>query len=113
VSSDKGTFGFVAGFKDHSSTPSGHLTYVDHSTGMRVQSTDVLTYTLDAPNQRSFGGDANVNGNSGYTYTVTVQDNGEPGAGHDTFSIQVHNPSAIPIYSASGIFGGGNTEIHH
>jgi hypothetical protein len=107
VSGDKGTFGFVAGHKDGSSMLSGHLTYIDHSTGMKVHSTDVTSYSVDALTRRTFGGDTTINGIS-YTYSVTIVDNGEPGAGHDTFSIQVSNG-----YSASGTLGGGNVEIHN
>jgi hypothetical protein len=114
VPGGKGTFGFVAGFKDHSFTPSGHLTYIDHPAGAKVQSTDVTTYTLDAPNQRTFGGDCNFNGASGYTYSATVQDNGEPGNGNDMFSISVYDSSANLVYSAPmTLLGGGNIEIHN
>jgi hypothetical protein len=114
VPGGKGTFGFVAGFKDHSFTPSGHLTYIDHPAGAKVQSTDVTTYTLDAPNQRTFGGDCNFNGASGYTYSATVQDNGEPGAGNDKLSISVYDSSASLVYSAPmTLLGGGNIEIHN
>jgi hypothetical protein len=114
VPGGKGTFGFVAGFKDHSFTPSGHLTYIDHAAGAKVQSTDVTTYTLDAPNQRTFGGDCNFNGASGYTYSATVQDNGEPGTGNDMFSISVYDSSANLVYSAPlTLLGGGNIEIHN
>jgi hypothetical protein len=114
VPGGKGTFGFVAGFKDHSFTPSGHLTYIDHPAGAKVQSTDVTTYTLDAPNQRTFGGDCNFNGASGFTYSATVQDNGEPGTGNDMFSISVFDSSATLVYSAPmTLLGGGNIEIHN
>jgi len=106
VSGDKGSFGFVAGYKDHKTSPSGNLEYNDHSTGMQVKATSVLSYG-GSGNTRTFSGAAEINGQSGFTYTVTVTDNGEPGAGHDTFSIQLSNG-----YSASGILGGGNIEIH-
>jgi len=116
---NKGTFGNVAGYKDVSCTeddttqPSGHITYDDHSNDKKVQSTDVQTYSIDAPNQRTYTGDANLNGVPGYTYSVTVQDNGEPGAGVDTFSISVWDSFSNPVYSTSGTLGGGNIEIHN
>jgi hypothetical protein len=106
VSGDKGSFGFVAGYKGHDTSPSGNLEYNDHGTGMKVKATSVLSYG-GSDNIRTFSGDAEINGQPGFTYTVTVQDNGEPGAGQDTFSIQLSNG-----YSASGILGGGNIEIH-
>jgi len=106
VSGDKGSFGFVAGYKDHNTSPSGNLEYNDHGTGMQVKATDVLSYG-GSGTTRTFSGDAEINGQAGFTYTVTVQDNAEPGAGQDTFSIQLSNG-----YSASGILGGGNIQIH-
>jgi len=106
VSGDKGSFGFVAGYKDHNTSPSGNLEYNDHGIGMKVKATSVLSYG-GSGNTRTFSGGAEINGQPGFTYTITVQDNGEPGAGHDTFSIQLSNG-----YSASGILGGGNIEIH-
>ncbi len=106
IGNGKGTFGFVAGYKDHQTSPSGNLVYIDHTIGMKVKATSVTSYT-GSGNTRTFGGDASINGASGYTYSVTVVDNGEPGAGHDTFSIHLSTG-----YSASGTLGGGNIEIH-
>jgi len=121
----KATFGFVAGFKDDSASPSGHLTYIDHSAATKVMSTDVMFYgnslSCPAANQRTFSGDAQVNGQSGFSYTVCATDNTDTGAGADTFSISVCESSPPPcdpsspsvIYTNSGTEGGGNIEIHN
>ena len=106
VNNDHGNFGFVAGLKPGQSTVSGQLNYMDHGTGMHVKSIDIKSYS-GSGNTRTFSGDAQINGVSGYTFTVTATDNGNPGAGKDMFSIQLSNG-----YSASGVLAGGNIMLH-
>jgi type VI secretion system secreted protein VgrG len=61
----------------------GHFNYVNHVTGLHVNGT-VLNSVLIAPNTVQFSGECGV----GCTFTVTVQDNGEPGT-LDTFGLDV------------------------
>jgi hypothetical protein len=110
VSNGKATFGLVAGFKPHATSPSVNMVYHDHSTGKDVRATSINSYSAPSSNTRTFSGIATVNGQQAIPYTVTVVDNGEPGAGHDQFSIQLQGGSNG--YSASSILGGGNLEIH-
>src|SRR3989454_2400234 len=107
-------FGFNAGYKPGKTTVSGHLTYIDHGTGMKVKETSIDKY--DNPNgstgtTRTFSGQAEVNGVSGYYFTVTATDNGEPGNGHDYFSITLSNPSGFN-YHAENFLGGGSIQLH-
>jgi hypothetical protein len=109
-------FGFVAGYKPGKTTPSGQLTYIDHGTGMRAKATSIENYYSPSPcsdpcTTRTFNGQAEVNGVSGYSFTVTATDNGEPGIGHDYFSITLTGPNSY-YYSASGTLAGGNIELH-
>ena len=106
VNNDHGNFGFLAGFKPGQGSVSGQLNYMDHGTGMHVKSIDITSYS-GSGNTRTFSGDAQINGVSGYTFTVTATDNGNPGAGKDTFSIHLSNG-----YSASGVLAGGNIKLH-
>ncbi len=106
VNNAHGNFGFVAGFKPGQSTVSGQLNYMDHGTGMHVKSIDITSYS-GSGNTRTFSGDAQINGVSGYTFTVTATDNGNPSAGNDMFSIHLSNG-----YSASGVLAGGNIKLH-
>ena len=58
-------------------------------------------------------GTATVNGKAGYTYTVIVQDLKEPGAGKDTFRIQITGPSGALSYdSLEGVLTAGNVQVH-
>jgi len=59
-------------------------------------------------NSRTFTGTADVNGQPGCSYSVTVTDNGNPGAGNDTFSLKLSGTCGFSGYSASGTLGGGN-----
>ncbi len=101
----KGTFGVSGGIKHGAFW--GHLTYQDHGEdGAMVKSTSVTGYSaLDATTRR-IEGDANVDGQPGFTYQVDVSDKGEPGR-DDTFAIRLSNG-----YTASGRLGGGNIQLH-
>jgi hypothetical protein len=104
-------FGVGAGIRN--GTPRGHLTYIDHSTGMKVKGTSVISYiALDARTRR-IGGTAKVNGQPGFTYQVDVSDNGEPGR-NDTFAIRIPDAPGLPgvAYLASGNLSGGNIQLH-
>ena len=99
----RATFGVAGGNKNGGLW--GHLTYIDHGTGMKVKGTGVTDYVATGPTSRHISGTAEINGVSG-SYTVDVTDAGEPGR-DDTFSITLSNG-----YSASGTLGGGNIQLH-
>jgi len=121
---NKGTFGFVAGYKNGGTNPRGQFEYHDHTSDLNVHSLQVLYYNCGPyDNSRVFGGWAEVNHVSGYCYQVYVQDNGEPGKGTDYFAMWVWAPptdcpsdgsvpSGTPFYATGNYLGGGNIEIH-
>jgi len=102
----KANFGFVAGFKPNHDTLSGNLNYVDRAADIHLKSQSITSYSGEG-NTRTFSGTATINGESGFNYTVTVSDNGEPGKGNDIFSIEISNG-----YRASGVLAGGNIQLH-
>src|SRR5712692_5758235 len=107
-------FGLNAGYKPGKTTVSGQLTYIDHGTGMKVKATSIDNYynpNGSTGTTRTFSGQAEVNGVSGYYFTVTATDNGEPGNGHDYFSITLTGPSGFN-YHAENFLGGGNIQLH-
>src|SRR6266567_4574960 len=64
---------------------------------------------------RIFTGEATVNGGSGYHYTITVQDNGEPGHGTDWIDFTVTNDSGFfyhPTGDSGAYLAGGNIQVH-
>src|SRR5437867_29159 len=90
---NKGTFGFVAGYKNGGTNPRGNLEYHDHTSALNVHALDVLYYNCGSfDNSRVFGGHAEVNHVSGYCYQVYVQDNGEPGKNTDYFAMWIWAP---------------------
>src|SRR5437899_915909 len=107
TSSGTANFAFVAGLKPGASVASGHLTYIDHASGMKVKATDINNDYDGSGATRTFSGLATVNGVSGYTFKVTVTDNGEPGRGVDTFYIVLSTG-----YEAGGTLAGGNIQLH-
>ena len=104
ASGGRGTFGFTA---SNTAIPSGHVTYHDHGTGMRVQSTSITSYTIVDPQTRTITGTCKVNGVPGFTFTATMADNGEPSS-LDTFGITI----ASIGYIANDRLQGGNVQVH-
>ena len=100
VAGGMGTFGLV-GASD--GTPKGHVVYIDHGTGFSLQSTSITEFIPGCTSTIS----GTANGGS-VTFQVTVTDNAEPGAGSDTFSIDV---PALG-YTRSGTLDGGNIQVH-
>lgn len=101
----KANFGVAGGIRDGALW--GHLEYIDHGTGMNVHGTGVTAYTVTGTTSRHIEGTARIDGADGFTYAVDVADNGKPGKGIDTFAISLSNG-----YSASGLLGGGNIQLH-
>ncbi|MDQ3666777.1 MAG: PKD domain-containing protein, partial [Acidobacteriota bacterium] len=100
-----GNFGFNVTKKGNSGF-SGHLTYHDKTGATKVQS-EGITSLIVTGNSARFQGPCTVNKASGFTCTVDVTDNGEPGSS-DFFQIRVTNG-----YDKGGTLGGGNIKIHN
>jgi hypothetical protein len=103
VGHGKANFGVTGGIRKDAFR--GHLTYIDHNTGLKVKGTGVTAYVVEDAKTRRIEGTATINGVAG-TYKVVVSDNGEPGR-NDSFAITLSNG-----YSASGKLAGGNIELH-
>src|SRR5262245_733256 len=103
ASGGNGSFGFVA---RNPTAPEGQVNYVDHGIGMHVHSTSITSYTIVDANTRQITGTCTINGVPGFTFVVTVADNGEPGR-LDTFGITLSNG-----YIANDRLAGGNIQLH-
>jgi hypothetical protein len=101
----RGNFG-VKGGVEKSGAFSGHLNYIDHSSGMHVEADSITNYVALGPTTREIDGTASIDGVPGFTFTVIVSDNGEPGSS-DTFALTLSNG-----YLASGTLQGGNIQLH-
>jgi hypothetical protein len=100
----KANFGVVGGIQPDGSFR-GHVTYEDHGTGFKMQSTSITS-------AQSTGCTTQISGtwnNAGMVvpFTVNITDGGEPGAGHDTFQIDatVYATEIQPLE-------GGNIQSH-
>jgi len=108
VGNSKANFGFNAGYKPNSSTPEIHFNYIDHNSGMQMKATSLSVYRQgDTATTRHMEGNAEINGVSGFTYSIDVADNGEPGRNVDSLKISLSNG-----YSAGGMLAGGNIQLH-
>jgi len=104
INPPRANFGVAGGFKANGLW--GHLTYLDHSNGLKVKGTAVTAYLVTGPTTRGIEGRAEVNGQGGFTYRVDLADNGEPGR-YDSFRLELSNG-----YVSSGTLTGGNIQLH-
>ena len=72
---------------------------------MKVLSGSITSLTVTG-NRATFSGACSVNKVSGFTFTVDVIDNGDPGS-NDFFRIRLSNG-----YDASGTLSSGNILVH-
>ena len=101
----KSNFAVAGGIKNNAGW--GHLTYIDHGTGMKVHGTGVTSYEIINKTTRRIKGTAKLDNNTNITYTATVSDAGEPGI-NDTFRLQLSNG----YDTATRLLSGGNIQLH-
>jgi Mg-chelatase subunit ChlD len=107
LNGDKGTFGGNA----KADGLQGEEEYQDHgpATNMNVHSIDVQAVTCNADGtSASIFGTATINGSGTFDYRIDVVDNGEPGAGSDTYRIRLSNGYDSGVKTLLG----GNIQIH-
>ncbi|MGH2437974.1 MAG: choice-of-anchor P family protein, partial [bacterium] len=81
-------FAVAGGIKN--GAPWGHLLYINHQTRVKAKGTGVTAYVvITDTTMRHIEGTAEINGQPG-TYTVDVDDQGEPGTA-DAFNLQLSN----------------------
>jgi hypothetical protein len=101
---DRVTFGFNVRKTADGSRLQGNCNVLDHATDTHIKCLTVTDY-VQTGNTATWEGTASVNGVQ-RPYRITVQDNGEPNRGADTFSI------VAGTYQASGNVQNGNIKIH-
>jgi photosystem II stability/assembly factor-like uncharacterized protein len=94
----------------------GHLNYKDTANNIDLRSASIafVSVLIDGKHA-TIKGTAIVNGSSGYTFDVHVEDNGEPGRGADRFRIELSGPTSYDsnAYAANGgLLTGGNIQVH-
>jgi hypothetical protein len=97
------SFGFEA--KSGTNGMKGNCTLIDRSANTKVKCLDVTSY-FQSTTHATFMGHAIVNGYD-TTYRIDVDDQGEPGAGQDTFRITTGTG-----YNAGGTLTEGNVQVH-
>ena len=58
----------------------------------------------------AFDGVGHWNGRSGYRFTATAADAGEPGRNRDSFAITIADPAGRVVASTSAVITGGNIQ---
>src|SRR5207245_6190652 len=107
----KGTnFGFNVQ-SGNGKTVKGELEYQDkdNANNINLHSVKMLSINISPDHKKGiFFGTATINGKSGYTFKVYVEDNGEPGS-NDKFSITINEISGG--YTKSGTLTNVNIQI--
>jgi hypothetical protein len=114
----KANFGFIVKYKKGQSNPNGDLEFQYKAGSINLKSTQMDWMVISA-NRVRFKGLATINGAGQYTFKVTADDNAEPGAGIDTFKVEIwmgsvdtENGPPSPKHLTQGTLGGGNIQIH-
>src|SRR3989475_4450596 len=112
VGNSKANFGFNAGFKPNASTPEIHFNYIDHNSGMHMKATSIMKYEVTGKTSRHLEGFAEIDGMAGFTYSIDVADNGEPGRHTDTFAIELNGANFHYSAGSDETLEGGNIQLH-
>ncbi|UCG58876.1 MAG: hypothetical protein JSU70_05050, partial [Phycisphaerales bacterium] len=108
----KAEFGFVAKYKQGSST--GNLEFQYKAAEINLKSTTIDWLVISGVSAQ-FQGTATINGSGLYTFHVMAKDNGEPGVDADHFNIRIWegtDTEADPIHKAKNTIAGGNIKVH-
>jgi hypothetical protein len=101
---------------DHNNGFRGNLSYTDNTNNISLTSTSITFVSILSDNKHAtFNGTATVNGTSGYTFRVDVEDNGEPGNGVDRFRIRLNGPTSYDsnnFAANGGLLTAGNIQVH-
>jgi hypothetical protein len=90
-----------------SELPGGHLKYeAGGQGGFRLVSDGFFTFTQNGTNEVVITGRGNIGGTQ-VSFTLRIQDNGEPGTGRDFFRIEISNG-----HTAEGRLSQGNIQFH-
>ena len=91
----------------------GQLQVRSHSNKSRFHSTSILTL-VSSGNSGTWTGTGRWNGVAGYTFTVSVVDNGTSGKKGDSISIVIKSPTNATVFSTGGAqpLKGGNIVVH-
>jgi hypothetical protein len=122
TSGNKLNFGFNA--QQSSNGPQGNLELNDSGAGVKIHFDTVTTIGAvqtpcgavpQATNALEFDGTGTYNGTAGASFRVCVQDNAEPGQGHDLFYLACTNPIVCSYNtearSPGDLLAGGNIQV--
>jgi len=96
---------------------SGAIVFLDRQNRIAFESTQISSLRIDADGIHGMiTGVGKVNGRSGYSFTVLVEDHGGPGHGGDKFRILLSGPGgfaydSLDWASAAGVIEAGNVKV--
>ena len=103
---DQEDVAFVDRHDPHDGSENGALAFHDRTTGLAVQSVGGARSITHSGRCVSFVAAARVNGQLGYGLSFTGCDNADPGAGADTYTLDVTGPSGFHVAVARTVRSG-------
>jgi hypothetical protein len=104
IDGTRGRANFGFNVRETETGATGHINYRNHTSGAELNC-PVKTLTITG-NSATFG-----NTDPGCTFSVTVQDGGNPGKGNDTFSITSSSTTPPEFPSNNGTLTAGNIQV--
>lgn len=114
ISSGRTSFGFNAG--PNLGAYRGQLQVSTNSGKNRFHGNVITSLTSATPTTATWSGTGSWNKLPGYSYTVSVVDNGSSGSRKaDTISILIKSPPGTTVFTTNGpqVLKGGNITVHH
>ncbi len=108
ISSTRATTAFNVGSPGSGSTFG--FSFRSATQAVQLASTTITQIQVNGASA-TFTGEAKVNGQTGYNFTVTASDGGAAGSGLDSIAIQVTGPNNFS-FSVTGAIAGGNIIVH-
>jgi hypothetical protein len=93
-------------------SPPGRISYDASGAGGPQLKGTVTELVFSSAAAASLRGSCELAGGGACSFELTVEDNGEPGAGVDRFSIRVFDGAGNLVHSAGGLLAGGNIQVH-
>jgi len=105
-------FGLIARWKEGEAWPTAHLFFMDLGGGLRFIANDIRRFgnSYSDPGAIFLTGWGKLNGEDGYRFNLWVEDNGNPGAGNDSFRINIFPPIG-DIYELDQLLLKGNIKV--
>ena len=109
VAGTRASFGFFGEYAEGDEMPHGELSWNDKA-GTKAHADHVTAFNVNGT-EATLSGPAEVNGEAGWHYSLSVDDQGEPGKDADRFHLVLTDPNGQIAQEVDAVIGGGNIDV--